>query len=162
VPNPGGTLKGNTFATGRAVGRVVPGALLVPTTAIRQAQEGQATAGRGEGSASFVYRIRGGTADRAPVSLGVVDEQAGVAEVVDGLEEGDQVIVGNVSAVGRGVRVQVLGGGGDRTRAAGAGPGGGPSAGAGPGAGPGAGTGGGAGARSAGGVGNAASGGRPQ
>ena len=43
------------------------------------------------------------------MSLGVVDEAAGVAEVVDGLREGDKIVVGNVGTVGQGVRVQVLG-----------------------------------------------------
>jgi len=115
IPNTSSRFKGNSFATGRAVGRAIGDALLVPTTALRQSEAaagaaaGQAAAGRGEASSTFVYRIRGGTAERAPVSLGVVDEQAGVAQVVDGLEEGDRVIVGNVSGVGRGVRVQVLG-----------------------------------------------------
>jgi RND family efflux transporter MFP subunit len=111
IPNTGSRFKGNSFATGRAVGRAIDDALLVPTTALRQAQqeEGAAGAGRGEPSATFVYRVRGGAAERANVSLGVVDEQAGVAQVVDGLDEGDRVIVGNVAGVGRGVRVQVLG-----------------------------------------------------
>lgn len=112
LPNAGGRLRGNAFATGRAVGQAIDGALLVPTAALRQSQEETAGAtggARGEQSNTFVYRLRGGTADRAPVSLGVVDEAAGVAQVVDGLEEGDQVIVGNVSGVGRGVRVQVIG-----------------------------------------------------
>ena len=114
VPNPGGTIRGNSFASGRAVGRVVEGALLVPTAALRQVQDEGASAGegRGAGSGTFVYRIRGTTADRAPVQLGLVDEAAGVAEVVDGLAPGDRVIVGNVAAVGRGTQVQVLGGGG--------------------------------------------------
>jgi RND family efflux transporter MFP subunit len=112
VPNPGGALKGNTFATGRAVGRVIPDALLVPTTALRQAQaEGGGAAGTPAEQGTFVYRLRGNTAERAPVSLGLVDEAAGVAEVVDGLAPGDRVIVGNVASVGRGVTVQIIGGG---------------------------------------------------
>jgi multidrug efflux pump subunit AcrA (membrane-fusion protein) len=111
IPNRDGRFKGNSFATGRAVGRALDGVLLVPVPALRQAQEaeGAGAAGRGEGANTFVYRIRGGTAERTNVSLGVVDEAAGVAQVVDGLEEGDRVIVGNVAGVGRGVRVQVLG-----------------------------------------------------
>jgi multidrug efflux pump subunit AcrA (membrane-fusion protein) len=112
VPNPGGALKGNTFATGRAVGRVIPDALLVPTTALRQAQaEGGASAGTPAEQSTFVYRLRGNTAERAPVSLGLVDEAVGVAEVVDGLAPGDRVVVGNVASVGRGVTVQIIGGG---------------------------------------------------
>jgi membrane fusion protein (multidrug efflux system) len=109
VPNPGGALRGNTFVTGRAVGRTVEDAVLVPTTALRQAQEAIG-AGRGEGSNTFVYRLRGQIAERAPVNLGLVDEAAGVAEVLAGLEPGDRVIVGNVSGVGVGTTVQILGG----------------------------------------------------
>jgi RND family efflux transporter MFP subunit len=122
VPNPGGALRGNTFVTGRAVGRTISDALLVPTTALRQAQEGVG-AGRGEGSNTFVYRLRGQTAERAAVNLGLVDEAAGIAEVVAGLEAGDRVIVGNVAGVGQGTIVQILGGerqgGGGRQAAAG-------------------------------------------
>ncbi|MDF1504730.1 efflux RND transporter periplasmic adaptor subunit [Roseisolibacter sp. H3M3-2] len=109
VPNPGGALRGNTFVTGRAVGRTINDAVLVPTTALRQAQE-QVGAGRGEGSNTFVYRLRGQTAERAPVNLGLVDEAAGIAEVVEGLQPGDRVIVGNVAGVGQGTTVQILGG----------------------------------------------------
>jgi hypothetical protein len=36
------------------------------------------------------------------VNLGLVDEAAGVAEVLAGLEPGDRVIVGNVAGVGQG------------------------------------------------------------
>lgn len=108
VPNANGALRGNTFVTGRVVGRTIADALLVPATALRQAQADNAGANASE-SNDFVYRLAGDVVERAPVSLGVVDEAAGVAEVVDGLREGDRVIVGNVSAVGRGVRVQVLG-----------------------------------------------------
>ncbi len=109
VPNPGGALRGNTFVTGRAVGRTIDDAVLVPTTALRQAQE-QIGAGRGAGSNTFVYRLRGQSVERAPVNLGLLDEAAGVAEVLDGLQPGDRVIVGNVAGVGQGTTVQILGG----------------------------------------------------
>lgn len=99
VPNHDGTLKGNTFATGRVIGQTIDGALVVPTTALRQA---------GDDSASFVYRLAGGTIDRTPVRLGVVDEATGVAQVLDGLSEGDRVIVGNVGAIGSGMRATVV------------------------------------------------------
>jgi multidrug efflux pump subunit AcrA (membrane-fusion protein) len=125
VPNAGGALKGNTFATGRAIGRVVQNALVIPTAALRQTEAG--TSANQGASETFVYRIRGGVADRAAVSLGVVDEAAGIAEVVDGLAEGDQIVVGNVGAVGRGTRVQVIGGG-EGARAAAAAPAGAPAA----------------------------------
>jgi RND family efflux transporter MFP subunit len=100
VPNPGGSLKGGTFATGRIVGRSIPDALVVPTTALRQTQDG---------SASFVYRIAGGRLHQSDVRLGVVDDARGLAEVLAGLEEGDQVVVGNVGTLGDGMQVQVAG-----------------------------------------------------
>jgi RND family efflux transporter MFP subunit len=142
VPNPGGALRGNTFVTGRVVGRRLEDALIVPTSALRQAAEG--TEGAAPGAArDFVYRIAGDVVERAPVSLGVVDEAAGIAEVVDGLRDGDRVIVGNVGGVGRGTRVQILGTEPQGRRGEGAGgapPSGGPGApvpaGAGAGAGP--------------------------
>ena len=109
VANPGGALRGNTFVTGRAVGRTISDAVLVPVPALRQAQEGVGT-GRGAGSSTFVYRLRGQTAERAAVNFGLVDEAAGVAEVLAGLEPGDRVIVGNVAGVGQGTTVQILGG----------------------------------------------------
>jgi hypothetical protein len=80
-----GALRGNSFATGRVVGRSVPDALLVPTTAIRQGTDSTAT---------FVYRVAGERLERAPVRLGIVDDVQGVAEVAEGLKAGDRVVVG--------------------------------------------------------------------
>ena len=100
IPNASGTLKGGTFASGRVVSRVVPNALVVPAAAIRQsADEGK----------PYVYRIAGKTIDIASVQLGVVDDRAGMAEVLDGLSEGDRVVVGNVGALGRGMQVFIAG-----------------------------------------------------
>lgn len=101
VPNPGGRLLGNTFATGRIVGRTIPDALLVPVAAIRQA---------GDGAASFVYRVSGDdVVDRVVVTTGVSDPVRGLVEVTDGLAAGDRVVVGNVGAIGVGSRVQIVG-----------------------------------------------------
>lgn len=100
IPNPNGDIRGGTFATGRVVSRVVPGALVVSTSAVRQsAEDGRA----------FVYRIAGNVLDIANVQLGVVDERAGVAEVVSGLSEGDRVVVGNIGTLGRGMQVIIAG-----------------------------------------------------
>jgi len=104
VPNANGALRGNTFATGRVVGRTIEGTLVVPSAALRQGG-----GGGGGGSESFVYRLAGGVIERAPVRVGVVDEDAGLAQVVEGLREGDRVIVGNVGAIGSGMRAQVVG-----------------------------------------------------
>lgn len=100
IPNASGSLKGGTFASGRVVSRVVPGALVVPAAAIRQsADEGK----------PYVYRIAGKSIDIAMIQLGVVDERAGMAEVLEGLAEGDRVVVGNVGALGRGMQVIIAG-----------------------------------------------------
>ena len=99
VPNPSGLLKGNTFATGRVIGRTVKNALVIPTAALRQSQQS---------TAPFVYRINDDVVEHAPVTLGVVDEGIGVAEVVQGLNEGDRIIVGNLGALGAGMRVSIV------------------------------------------------------
>jgi len=100
IPNASGALKGGTFASGRVVSRVVSNALVVPAAAIRQsADEGK----------PYVYRLDGKTIDIASVQLGVVDDRAGMAEVLDGLSEGDRVVVGNVGALGRGMQVIIAG-----------------------------------------------------
>jgi RND family efflux transporter MFP subunit len=104
LPNPGGTLKGNTFATGRIVARTISGTIIVPTSAIRYGQQQ---------NAPFVYRIANETVEHQPVELGVVDEQSGIVQILAGLEVGDRVIVGNVGAIGRGVKVRVAGSTGD-------------------------------------------------
>ena len=100
IPNASGTLKGGTFASGRVVSRTVQGTLVVPTTAIRQ------SAGEGK---PFVYRLAGKSIDVASVQVGVIDERAGRAEILDGLSEGDRVVVGNVGALGRGMQVIIAG-----------------------------------------------------
>ena len=102
VPNANGAIKGNTFASGRIIGERRTGALLVPTNAIRQAPGAEA--------APFVWRIAGGSLEKRNITLGVVDEAAGVAEVKEGLSVGDRVIVGNVGALGNGSKVTIAGG----------------------------------------------------
>lgn len=100
IPNPGGTLRGGTSATGRVVNRLLTDVLTVPTAALRQgAEDGK----------PFVYRIDGRTINVAPVQLGAVDERQGVAQVTDGLQAGDRVIVGNVGTLGRGMQATIAG-----------------------------------------------------
>ena len=100
IPNPGGTLRGGTFATGRVVNRTLTNVLAVPTGALRQAAE--------DGK-PFVYRIDGKIVNVAHVQLGAVDERLGIAQVLDGLQSGDRVIVGNVGTLGRGMTVTIAG-----------------------------------------------------
>jgi RND family efflux transporter MFP subunit len=113
VPNATGDLKGNAFATGRIVSRTVDGAIVIPSTAIRQTQGNDRP---------FVYRLGAGDAlERAPVNVGIVDETLALAEIVEGLAAGDRIIVGNVGTLGAGMRVTIAGGGetGNREPAAG-------------------------------------------
>ena len=100
VPNPGGALRGGTFATGRVVSRTLANVIAVPTSALKQSQDK---------GAPFVYRIDGNTVNIAPVQVGVVDERQGLVQVTSGLNAGDRVIVGNVGILGRGMQVVMAG-----------------------------------------------------
>jgi len=103
VPNGAGELKANAFATGRIVSRTVDGAIVIPTPAIRQAQGTDKP---------FVYRLDANDAlERAPVSVGIVDESQAIAEITEGLNPGDRIIVGNVGTLGAGMKVTIAGGG---------------------------------------------------
>lgn len=99
VPNSDGSLKGNTFATGRVIGRTVKNALVIPTAALRQSQQS---------STPFVYRVADDVVEHAEVTLGVVDEALGTAEIVQGLQTGDRIIVGNIGTIGAGMRVSII------------------------------------------------------
>lgn len=100
VPNPDNTLRGGTLATGRVVARTLNNVLAIPTAALRQGQE--------DGK-PFVYRIDGKTLNIAPVQLGAVDEAQGVAQIAEGLQAGDKIVVGNVGTLGRGMQVTIAG-----------------------------------------------------
>lgn len=100
VPNASGALKGGTFASGTVVSRTISDALTVPIPAIRQQATGE----------SFVYRIAGGMVEQPAVTVGVINESTGLAQILTGLSDGDRVIVGNVGTIGRGMRVEIIGG----------------------------------------------------
>lgn len=101
LANPAGALRANTFASGRVIAETRTDVLRIPRDAVRQSPDG---------TASFVYRIEGESITVVPVTLGAVDDVAGVVEVTDGLAENDRIIVGNVGTIGRGMRVQLLDG----------------------------------------------------
>jgi hypothetical protein len=85
------------------VSRLVDGAIVIPSTAIRQAQGNDKP---------FVYRLDANDAlERAPVSVGIVDESRSIAEIVEGLRTGDRIVVGNVGTLGAGMKVTIAGGG---------------------------------------------------
>jgi RND family efflux transporter MFP subunit len=99
IPNDGGRLKGGTFATGRVIGRTISNAIVIPSAAVKQSPEGT----------PYVFRLDGATLAQVDIQLGIVDEAAGVVQVVSGLSEGDRIIVGNVGSLGKGMQVQVVG-----------------------------------------------------
>lgn len=101
LANANGTLRANTFASGRIVAATRTDVLRIPRDAVRQSQSGDQP---------FVYRIEGESITVVPVQLGDTDEAGGVVEVRDGLTENDRIVVGNVGTIGRGMRVQVLDG----------------------------------------------------
>ena len=88
-----------TFAAGRVISRTIQKALVVPTSAVRLTGDGQ----------QFVYRLAGKTVDVANVQVGAVDERIGIIEVLEGLADGDRIIVGNVGTLGRGMQVIIAG-----------------------------------------------------
>ena len=100
IANGNGALKGGTFASGRVVSRTVASTLVVPSAAVRQ------SSGR---AGLYVYRIAGKTLEVAPVQVGIVDDRAGITEILSGLASGDRVIVGNVGTLGRGMQVIIVG-----------------------------------------------------
>jgi RND family efflux transporter MFP subunit len=100
VPNGGGALKGGTFATGRVVTRTADAVLTVAAAAVRQ---------RPDDGTLYAYRIVGSTLDVAPVTIGIIDDARGIAEVTTGLNQGDRVVVGNVGTLGKGMHVVVAG-----------------------------------------------------
>ena len=57
--------------------------------------------------------------EQVEVSVGIVDEARGVVEVAQGLKAGDRVVVGNVGALGNGMKVTIAGERNERTAAAG-------------------------------------------
>jgi RND family efflux transporter MFP subunit len=101
VPNRDGALRGGTFASGRLVLSSDTSAITIPAAAVRF------TGGTGE---PFVYRIVNGTLEHAPVRLGYADDTSAIVEVLDGLKVGDKIVIGNVGILGRGMKVQIVGG----------------------------------------------------
>ncbi|HUP88049.1 MAG TPA: efflux RND transporter periplasmic adaptor subunit [Longimicrobiales bacterium] len=101
VPNRDGSMRGGTFATGRLVLSTNPSAITIPAAAVRfSAQNNQ----------PFVYRIAAGKLEQANVRVGYSDPSSGMVEVVSGLEAGDKIVVGNVGTLGKGMKVQIVGG----------------------------------------------------
>jgi RND family efflux transporter MFP subunit len=101
VPNPSGTIRGGTFATGQVVSRRVSNVLAIPRDAVHYSADG---------SSQYAYRIVNDLIEYATLKTGITDDRLGLVEVVEGLKAGDRIITGNVGSVGRGMRVSIAGG----------------------------------------------------
>jgi RND family efflux transporter MFP subunit len=99
IPNQNGELKGNTFSSGQIIAQTLQNVLVVPQPAVRFGQD----------SKPFVYRITAGELEQVPVTVGVIDEARSLVEIKDGVQVGDQVVVGNVGTLGRGMKAQIIG-----------------------------------------------------
>lgn len=99
LANPGDKLVGGLFASGRVIDELRPAATAAPVAAVRK-----------EGSEQVVYRLRGGLAERVAVTLGIVDEEAGICELLGGVAPGDSLLTGILPGLRGGVRVTVLAG----------------------------------------------------
>lgn len=86
VGNDDGSLKGGMFAQGELTLHATDPVLAVPQTAIHQAA--------GE---SYVYALQNGKIARKPITLGAAIKGEEFAEVRDGLQQGDSVIVAQIS-----------------------------------------------------------------
>jgi len=99
VPNRDGRLVGGLFASGRIVLRDVRGVLAIPQTGLRG----------GPGGDAYVLVVTAGKVARRDVTAGVVDEVAGLVEIVHGLADGDLVIVAAGEGLTPGDAVELAG-----------------------------------------------------
>ncbi|HWZ57517.1 MAG TPA: efflux RND transporter periplasmic adaptor subunit [Gemmatimonadaceae bacterium] len=96
LPNPGGTLIGGLFATGRIVTTTARG-LTVPASAIdaRALRPG-------------VLRVRNGKVERVDVAVGLRDDLAERVEITSGVAVGDTLLLGQAQALSPGTAVRVM------------------------------------------------------
>jgi RND family efflux transporter MFP subunit len=98
LPNPDGRLVGGMFASGRIISEVRERATTAPLAVLRR-----------EGADLVVYRLQRGTARRVGVTTGLVDEAAGVVELVGGVSPGDSLLTGVLPGLRDGAPVRILG-----------------------------------------------------
>jgi RND family efflux transporter MFP subunit len=96
LPNQDGSLKGGMFAKGS-----------VTLTRIESAQVLPASAVRAENGKAFVMRITGDRLESREVKLGLVNEDEGVVQIVDGLDAQSRVIRSNLGNFKPGAIVKV-------------------------------------------------------
>jgi RND family efflux transporter MFP subunit len=99
LPNPDHKLVGGLFAIGRIIRAVQERATAAPVAALRQ-----------EGGEQVVYRVHNGTADRVAVHTGIVDETAGIVELMGTVAPGDSLLTGVLPGLRPGARVRILAG----------------------------------------------------
>ena len=97
LQNPAGRLVGGLFASGRVIHAVREQAMAAPLATLRQ-----------EGTEQVVYRLRRGTAERVPVRTGLIDEAAGVVELLGEVAPGDSLLTGVLPGLRPGARVRIL------------------------------------------------------
>ena len=96
VPNGDGALRGGMFAKGSIVTERTASLPQVPVAAVHE-ENGRAT----------VYKVSAGKVVAQPVTLGLRNEDEGMAAVTDGLAGGEQVIISKLEAVKPGASVKV-------------------------------------------------------
>ena len=96
LPNEDNALRGGMFAKGTIKLGAAAGALVVPTTAVRE-----------DGQGKFVYTLEGNKLARSPVELGVMAEDEGLVQVLKGLSSGVSVVKSNLGELRVGATVAV-------------------------------------------------------
>lgn len=97
IPNPGHRLVGGLFASGRVIDAGREDVLAAPLAVLR-----------GEGGESVVYRLRRERAERVVVTTGLIDEVAGLMELIGPVAAGDSLLMGVLPGIKEGVRVRIL------------------------------------------------------
>lgn len=96
VPNEDGALRGGMFAKGSIVTERTAALPQVPVAALRE-----------ESGRHLVYKVAGGKVVAQPVTLGLRNEDEGLAAVTDGLAQGEHVIVSKLDGVKPGASVRL-------------------------------------------------------
>jgi multidrug efflux pump subunit AcrA (membrane-fusion protein) len=111
LPNTDRRLVGGMFASGRLISEVRDNATAAPLATLRR-----------EGAEQVVYRLKNGVAQRVAVTTGLVDEAAGLVQLVGAVSPGDSLLTGVLPGLRDGVPVRVLGADSTRARSAAGGP----------------------------------------
>lgn len=96
IANPEGVLRSGMFAQGAASLGRIEGALVVPSSAVRE-EIGQ----------SYVYALVEGRVKKRPVKVGPADPE-GRVQVLDGLAPGERIVKNNLGSLREGVEAKVV------------------------------------------------------